>query len=499
MKFTYFKPLGVYALLLLTLFACRLDEFQDVDSISFQRELAVPLVNSSVTIQDFLDRSSNDLSFLTIESDGGFTLSYQEEANALGGEETLQGLPSNFPIPVPNKSTTIPLSSLQEISINSAEFKSGTLDFNITSSLTEDLEVTITLPDIRQNGQVLEFVVSLDYQGSSPTQVNTSTIDLSAYSLQTTNGDLTIQYEAFNNNNQSREVDIIIGNANNWSFNQIEGGWTAQVFPMEEDTIDIDLYENIVEGELYFSDPRLGLIINNSFGIPAMVNLKSVSVLTVNNDIIKLTGSILDEGFYVDAPSSGQQGETAQSTVVIDRSNSNIAEVFNAKPKQIWYLVEVILAPGSGLTEGFVLEESQIDVSVSFELPIEGKAKSFITEQIVDMDLGDEEELLKEAQLKLITSNQIPIDVGLQLYFLDEAEQKVDSIFTDLTTVIASNSPELTTLFDLSPSRIQSIRKSKKIMIRSEFSTTNGGNTEVRILNTQEMAVRLGLRATIVQ
>lgn len=499
MKFTNFQTLGIYALLLLALTACRLDEFQEVDSISFQQEIALPLVNTSVSIQDFLDRSSNDLSFLTIEADGGLTLSYQEEANALLGLETLEELPKDFPLPVPDQTTTIPLSSIQEISINSADFKSGRLNFELRSSLPEDLEVQITLPNISKNGQVLSFNVSLDYQGNTPVEAITPSVDLSDYLLATTDGDLTIQYEALNGSNQSREVDMILGNAENWSFKSIEGAWDEKSFPMEVDTVDIDLYENIVAGDLYFSDPRLGLIINNSFGIPVKVNLKEVSILTVDEEIVKLAGTALDEGFLVAAPSANQQGQSRQSVFTLDRTNSNIAEVFNAMPKMVWYRVEVVLAPGAGLTEGFVLEESQIDVSVSFELPIEGKAKNFVTEQIVEMDLGEEENLLKEAQLKLITANQIPIDVDLQLYFLDEAEQKVDSIFNDVTTVVQSNSPEITTLFDLSPARIQAIRQSKKIMIRSEFSTADDGNTEVRILNHQEMAVRLGLRATIVQ
>ena len=480
--------------------SCNLNDFQDIDEINYEAEFALPLVNTSVTIQDFLDRSTSDLSFLTIEEDGSFTLSYEEEANILQGEELLSSIPGSFPIPVPSQNTTVPLSEIEDVKISSANFKSGTLQFELSSNLAEDLEVSIRFPGITKNSQPLEIVVDLDYQGSLPVQNNSNAVNLSDYQINTNNGDLEITYEALNDNNQSRTVDVVLGTANNWAFDNIVGDWSQLNYQVDVDTLAIDLYNSNTEGELYFSNPQLNILFNNSFGVPIFVKFKQISVLTIDNQIIPFSADIMNGGILVDAPNINQQGQSVMREFTFDKSNSNIDVVFNSKPAQIWYEVELQVAPNSGGGEGFILDESKIDLQLSFDLPIEGTAKGFVTENIVDIDLGAEEgDALKEAQLKLITANEIPFDAGLQLFFLDNNGEEVEALFSSTQEVVAANSPAITTFFDLTPARLDNIRQSKKIKIRTEFSTQDNGNTPVIIRNNQELEIKLGIRATIVQ
>lgn len=490
---------GIFFLMLCFTTSCQLNEFEEIEGFSYEAEFALPLVNTEVTIQDFLDRSSNDLSFLTIEDDGSFTLNYEEEAEALKGKEALEKIDLSFPLPVPEQYNTISFQELEGVQAESAQFKTGSLSFELNSDLAENLDVSITFPSIRKDGQALELTGRIEYDGNIPAQGNIPALDLTGYVMTIPNGELVVEYQATNDNNESREVAVILGAAQNWTFDNITGGWSEQSYTVETDTLDIDLYNNQVDGELFFSNPKLGITIHNSFGVPILVSLQNIGVLTHTGEILTFTSEDLDSGLLAAAPGINQQGTSIESYYLIDRTNSNIDAIFNAKPVKIWYEVNTLVAPGNTPTSGFIMESSQMDVAVNFELPIEGTAKGFAVEEIIEMKLGDtEEDPLQEAQLKLITSNEIPIDAGLQIYFLNAAGQRVDSIFNEVSEVVKSNAPAVTSFFDLSPERLEAIRSTQQIIVRSEFSTTNNGNTPVIIKNDQELSVKLGLRATIV-
>ncbi len=500
MKTMPIPMLGIILLMVLFLPACQLNEFQDIDGFEYEAEYAIPLVDASLSIQDLLDRSESDLTFLTIENDGSFTLSYQDSTKILDGEEALKSFPSSFPVPVPNQQTIFEFSQIDEINITSAKLKTGTLDFEISSNIAEDLDLTITFPGLTKDGQALELTTNVDYQGSLPVEANIAAVDLTGYSIVTQNGDLQVNYQALDASNQSRDVAVILGNADNWTFENIIGEFSQQNFVLETDTIEIDLYNNQVEGELFFSDPRLKISVNNSFGVGIAVKFMQISVLTTDDQVIPLTGNLIDDGFLVDGPGINQQGETVSREYIIDRTNSNIDVIFNSEPKKIWYTLELEAAPGMGLSDGFVLDESEVTVGLSFELPIEGRAKGFSTENIVDIDLGTEDgEILKEAQLKIITANTIPIDVGIQVYLLNSGGLTVDSLFADPETLIRANASSMTSFIDLTPSRLANLRQSNKIKVRSNFSTQDNGATNVIIKNDQTLDLKMGLRATLVQ
>ncbi len=500
MKTTPIAMLGIFFLIVLFIPACQLDEFQNIKGIEFEAEYAVPVIDASLSIQDLLDRSESDLTFLTIENDGSFTLSYQDSTRILRGDQAINTLPETFPVPIPNQQNSFPIGSIGGPTITSAVLKTGNISFDINSSVPEDLDLTITFPGLTKNGQALEVTTRLDYQGSLPVQASIAAIDLADYVMATDNGNLEIEYVALNDNNQSRNVDGILGTANQWAFDNIIGDWTQQDFTIETDTIDIDLYNNQVEGELFFSNPRLSVSVSNSFGVPVFVSFEQITILTIDNQIIQLEGNLMNDGFLVDAPGLNQQGETVIRNYMLDRTNSNIDMIFNAQPKKIWYSLDLNVAPGTGLTPGFVLQESEVNVGLSFELPIEGTAKGFSTENTVEVDLGMEEgDILKEAELKIITANDIPIDIDLQVYLLNSGGITVDSLFDQTETLVAANTPSMTSFIDLTPSRLANLRQSKMIKVRSNFSTIDNGATNVIINKDQGLNLKMGLRATLVQ
>ncbi len=492
------KSFGILLLFCLCLTACKLDDFQDVEGIDYEAEFAIPLINSSVTIQDLLDQSDEDLTFLTIEEDGSFTLAYEDKAEAISGEEVMAEFPAAFPIPITDHQVNYSLNNLNGISLESANFKSGTISIEMTSSVPEDLDVKVTFPGIIKDNQALTFNTTLRYQGNTPVQASIAAVSLEGYQILASNGNLEVTYDAMNAGGVNRQLDIVLAMAENWQFSTLQGRWQNLDIPMEEDTVNLDIYDNLVSGELHFTDPRLQIIIDNSFGLPVLIQMETIEVVTQSGEVIPMESGILEEGFLIDAPESGQLGAVVQSTFTLNRNNSNIETIFNAEPKEVLYRVRLKVAPGNQSTAFFILDDSKVDVKVVFELPIYGTAKNFTLESEIAIDLGEENsQNIKEAQLKVITSNALPVEAGIQLYFVDPFDQKIDSVFSEVQEVVAANGPPVTSYIDISPARLDRLRQSNKILIQSVLSTSNQGNTPVRIYNDQELGIKLGLRTTL--
>ena len=107
-------------------------------------------------------------------------------------------------------------------------------------------------------------------------------------------------------------------------------------------------------------------------------------------------------------------------------------------------------------------------------------------------------------EFKIISENGIPLDVGMQIYFADQNGTVLDSLFTPGVNIleaapvdgtgIPTAISEKTTFTTFEGERFKKIKTAKQLFLRSSFSTFNNGEAMVKILSTQEVKIRMGMK-----
>ncbi len=482
--------------------ACqKLDDLNSIEDIDYNAEFAIPLINTAASLEDIIE--GEDIgSMLLIDDNGNMRIAYETEGFSQNGQDFFSEMPS-FPIALPSNSVTVPFPTFENIRLQKGKLKAGLINFDIVSNHTENINVKITIPNMVKNGQMFEATAMLDFQGSSPTYAAIPAISLEGYTLNIVDGMITMNYEA--TNNAGNPVNLVItGMAEAWTFSHIEGTWGRKTITLQRDTLYVDLYENAINGKINFEDPKVYLNIKNSFGFPVMIKVKNFKIKGEDGSFVHLESSLIDDGLLVDYPAMTAQGTSATTTFTFDQHNSNIKEILSTTPRKLIVEIDAILNPDNDLEQvGFAMEESKIEVNAGIELPIYGSASGFSIEKDADIDMSQVDEVA-EAEFKLIANNELPVGMDLQFYFVNSAGEVIDSIFDNTQNLLEAavvnvfgdvvDAAEKTSFIPVSADRMIKIRESEKVIMNATFNTANGGDTAVRVLSTQEVQAKLGLR-----
>ncbi len=210
------------------------------------------------------------------------------------------------------------------------------------------------------------------------------------------------------------------------------------------------------------------------------------------------------DSIVVDYPSLSEVGETKYTYFDFNKDNSNIDEVLGAGPVAIYYDFDAVANPDNNAAiRGFMTDSSEMTVQVEVELPMYGSASGFEARDTFGINFETYENY-DDVEFKIISENGIPLDVGLQLFFADANGTVLDSLFTP-NVVLLEAAPvdgaglptaisEKTTFTTFEGARFDKIKSAKQLFMRSSFSTVNNGETIVKILSTQEVKIRMGMK-----
>jgi hypothetical protein len=284
---------------------------------------------------------------------------------------------------------------------------------------------------------------------------------------------------------------------------------------IDNDRFEFELFEYQFEGNVYFGDPRINLVIDNSFGMPLGVNLFNLSAYSqttgISTDIIFEPGT---NPFLINAPDLSQEGQSVITEISVNKTNSNIDEITNTTLSYIDYSARVITNP-EGITaqDNFVLDSSRASVDFEIVLPMDLRAEDFELEDTVDFDLSgipdeDDEVDIRSLQIRLETTNGMPVEINMQVVLVDTFYNELDSLFTEETQnvlpsaivdengkVLAPSHNEVTV--DFPPSRLDLIRNTRYAMVRSTFETTDEGQEMVKFYSYYEINFKLGIKTEV--
>ena len=498
---------GLVMLCFCMCFTSCIKDLKDVDSIEvvddWQPEFAFPLVNTTISIQDVVDNFETG-GYLDVDSDNFMTLVYNGHIYSIKGEEMVAIPDFSIPMVVPEMS--IPYGDLNmPIDIDYFSAKKGKIDFSFESSYPEDLDVMIEVKNLSKNGAVLQIETEANQTGSSPIQIS-GTADLTDYVMQFVTGQIDVKYVATNANGDEKVLDNFVLEFSDFEYSFVQGYFDQYMFDLPQDEIVIDLFENSTSGSIRVEDPRINLMITNSFGVPIQITANDLSATTANGNTMAIT-SPLDNGFNFNYPSLIEVGEAKTSMININKNTSNIVDLIENSPKAIQFDLSAMTNPAADPTiRGFVKDDSQFDIDVEVEVPMHLSASNFKIENTSEFDASVFEEV-EEAEFKLYVENGLPVEAGVQVHFTDDAGVVLASLFDNTTDLIQAASVDAdgkVTDFStgeqvvmLDATKIAQIKDATQITIEGIASTSNNGTTAVKFYTDYGMTFKLGARAKV--
>ena len=283
---------------------------------------------------------------------------------------------------------------------------------------------------------------------------------------------------------------------------------------IDNERFEFDLFEYKFEGNVYFGDPRINLIVDNSFGLPIGVNLFGLTAFSqktgIETDITFEPGA---NPFLVNAPDLSQIGQSVVTEISVNRTNSNIDDVTNTTLSYLDYSARAITNP-SGLPtqDNFVIDSSRASVDFEVMLPMDLRAEDFELEDTVDFDLSgipEENDTIRidTFQIRMATTNSMPVEINMQVVFVDELYDVIDSLFSGGQENVIKQ-PEVNDNGDVTRAgeneifvdftdRVYRMRDTRHAMVRLTFETAEQGQKMVKFYSYSELSFKLGSKIKI--
>ncbi|MGQ9846006.1 MAG: hypothetical protein ACUVQP_00705 [Bacteroidales bacterium] len=525
-----------FVLVLLSLLTSCVKDYFDFDKLSNQVDwnpnVAVPAVHSKLTIRDLI--LDYDYQHLFIEDSTHFLyLIYNKQVFSLPAAQyvnipnqtlsqsfsasdfTSQGFPANSPV-VSTKTIQYTLQiQMPNDAFDSVVFKTGTFTLDFNSSFKHTGLLTVTFPTIRKNG--LPYSKTVNITSSTGFTYNNSFNDLTGY-----------QYKTPTPNQLVCEVTLTLTNSGNpvlptdqaqvnmtfsdLQYKLIYGYFGNRSIPVQEDTVNVEIFNNALNGQLFFMDPKIKIHINNSFGVPLEALFTDFKIYS-SSDHTYYPYSIPSQfnPLIINAPTI--PGNNEITTIVLDTNNfPTIRDIIYNNPRYFYLKTTASMNPPSTNHYNFLIDTSRFAVNLEVELPLWGRSRQWVLQDTLDFNFA---EYSKDSSVDLNNIdyvrfninmlNAMPTEAGVQLYFTDSLYHVIDSMFTPQNMeiiqsgVINSNGKVVQptrkiTQVTYTGNRISGLTNVKKVLVRCYLKTTNNGNTIVRLYSDNYLDVKLGVQ-----
>ena len=482
---------------------------EDLSDIDYQAEYAVPIMNSTISIQELLE-DFQDANTLLIDPDGNLRLRYAGDVITAGVDQIFENINNALPpaIPILEPGMALPLSSPDGIMIDYMELKAGKFSYFLNSPNLEPVEVTITLPELQKDGEPFTTTANLPAwsgEGQRPfVNIQDAPISLEGYTIIPLNDSVYVDYKVQTESGGEGVLEQLFVTIQDLEFSYTEGFFGTLNYEGGRDTIIIDFFDNYVGGDIYFAEPTLTFNVQNSFGFPTRSVVNVLEVFTVGGIKLPLESPIIEEGFDFPFPEPDEVGQVKSKPFVFDKDNSNIDAILGSGPTAVDYDVDAITNPdGDPNVRGFLTDSSFYNVQVEVDLPLYVNVDEFTANDTVNLDL-DNINNVNKAEFKVVSENTVPLEASIQGYFLSSFGQVIDSLFSEKTLIVdgapvdqagfakGSNRKEVFIHFD--ESRFPNIRQAEQLTLSVSFSSSGNDDTSVRINQNQNISVKVGAK-----
>lgn len=552
------------------LFACTEDyfEFDKVKAGDWNPNLAIPLMSSNLSLADIVVKNDTNGAIFTTSS-GGLEIVYRASvlssdtstvidiptenftdtftvAEATNGGLTFipAGPPFNngqkFDFPEESTDIQIVDSSRFSIVVDSMTLKTGKLAFTLTNYFPYELQIRAkfrTFTDASGDTLVLNYTIPPALPGSFT--VESKEEDLVGYQVNLSEDkdgnpanntlpiDLTFSIQLIQGVASTPNDRLeMAGAITNIDFTEFYGSLGDNILALEKDSIAIDFFKNFQEfskDDFFISRPSLKLIAKNSFSCPMNFQFLYLRAVNDNRNPSDIELIIPDSLAPLEIKFPDKYG-VVETPFTLTRDNSNIDTILSHLTKYIAFDAEAQFNPGGtpprdGKRRNFITDTSDLGLDLEFRIPFEGRAKGFFVEDTIDVNFSDISDLT-DGTLRIYAENGFPMDVDLQITFLDSNNVEVgklilpsNPIYSNGYGMILPSAPtrsvngELqaegftTNITDtkINRERLKRISKGTKIALSAKLSTSDGntGSENVVFNSSNRLKVTISLNSIL--
>lgn len=512
--------------------ACYKKDFSELKLANANPEYLYPLIDAQLSLKDIVDPTKKKLNIIE-DSNGFYTFIYYEDIfdqyitdylkiKDVSTSQTVSLTNAEVNTLPVSKTVTHTFSNSYSLVTGNGEqlkhinIKSGVMPFNISSTFKHSIELTVTFPYIKKNNVPLTQTILLSYKGSSPV-VSDNQIDLSGYTIDfSENGtkvntvsytaSMKVTYQAGNGINTGQKLTFATG-IKNIEYYYIDGYIGKYNITIPQDTVSIDLFNSAYAGNVFFTDPKVRAIIGNSIGAESSLKINQLFSSSNISGSTTITGSNINTTIPIAYPNQNELGQTKSTTIQLDKNNSNVQTVFNPAPDKIFYQMSAMINP-SGVTMNYVTDQSKISVRGEVEIPMEGKIKTFVLLDTLEdisypkMEISGSDVTVIHAGFNVALRNGFPMNASLQMYFLDDNNNVVDSLFKHPHLIPSGNidgdgkviSPNYVLIHEVfDEKRYKKVTSSTKAVMYAYFSTANDGSVPVKIYSSYKIKSNISI------
>lgn len=504
------KLIVVLSLSVLFLASCKVqDELDDLDG-KYDPEFALPLFFSKFSLRDIV--GSDNATALKLGANGKMNFYYKStftERKATDVLNVFQG--ASIPIVFTDTTTYLPILKSSEMTITRIDYKKGsTISVAaqlLTPNISEPVKLKMWIPTLIKNGKYFE----VNYTGQLPTTTLLPIVlgnDLFGYTLTPSpagSDSILIRYNAFTTSGTPVKLNFV-GAVGKPSFNYIEGYMQKRDIKIDNGSVDVSIYNNTIKGDLKFEEPRISILIENSYGYPMRTKVNLVKAISKKGDTIALRSTdLINDGFDFPHPTLSEVGQTKYKRFDFTNANSNIRDLLNAAPNTVLYSIDAVANPeGNAKQIGFMTDSTTLKIGLEVDIPLYGSASNFKAEDTINnIDLTVLENA-KSAELKFVSDNELPVAINLQGYFLDAQGKVLDKVQANTFRLVnaaevdaagnVTKAAHNEVFIPLDEAKIALIKGATRLAIDASFDSSQNGTVPVRVLSTQNVNLRAGIK-----
>ncbi len=393
----------------------------------------------------------------------------------------------------------------------SVVLKTGKMNIKANNSSQLTGSVNFVLSQFKKNGTPISSSISLN--GTSTTiDLAGAVLNLASdaaipynripytYSVQVNKSNGFITY----NSTDAVKMDISLTDLD---FKSVQGDFGKQKITIDPGKFDMDVdMLSKIDGSFKLSNPVMNLIFHNSIGVPANVSLELNASNKANT---KVSLKRNPAAFALPIPASINAGIKTE-TVAFTKQNSNIVDFVALPPTgQITYSGQVDFNPSTSpitlSNPNFLDLDATFAIDLAMELPLELQISNLVFKDTTEIS-GDDFDKLETAEMILTANNGIPLDVELQLAFVDTIAKKQFGVSkkTKILTAAQVNAADnkitavkSTNTFSLDKTDLENLRKSNGIVFSGSVSSPASGASVATIWSDSKIELSVIIKSKL--
>ncbi len=497
----------LFPIVVFAFFITNCSEVSDINSLDREEqelEIAIPLINTEFSVNDLISDDTENNVAIAVDDQDRVTVVYK-------GDVVRQGLAAIFapipvvPAPLLDSINDIPVPFASDQRVDRAIFGKTNMAYRFISQFEEDVNITVTIPQLSKDGEIFTTDFLVKYEGTSPVDFISDSISIEGWTLVDDEKIIRIEYDARTADGERQVFTSGAGFFFNVTFDYIEGYFGSEIFDINGDFVAIGVLDTWRSGGLAFEDPKVKVFVENSFGFPVRSIFNTMQVVTTTGEMLDMESEVIDNNVDFAYPKLNEMGQVKTTEFSFTKDNSNIVDLFKEKVRRVTYDIDAGANPDMDESiTGFVNEDSYFLVSVDVELPLNGSVNNLVLQDTIDLDLDiDDLDEANNAEFKNVITNDFPADITLQSYFYTEDGTLLDSLFKDRLFMpgasvdgsgVSSGGKEVITFENFDATRLQNIKKTKKMLLNVKINTGQVSSDPLWILNDYGIKFKVGAK-----